>query len=40
MAILNMYLYLHGIHTWIQHMEYKQYLWNIPSYKLNENISP
>ena len=40
MPILNMYHYIRGIHTWIQHMEYKQNLWNIPSYKLNENISP
>ena len=33
MPILKVYLYLHGIHTWNQHMIFKHYLWNIPSYK-------
>jgi hypothetical protein len=39
MPILKAYFDLHGIHTWIKHMDYMNYLWNIPSYKLNENIS-
>jgi hypothetical protein len=37
---LKVYLHPYGIQPWIQHMDFIDYLWNVPSNKLKQIIRP